>query len=123
VIAATARRHGSGSGAPSSSATAGSARSADAAAPASPRPSITSFQPQRDPHLFFDPTNLQAACRPCNYGDGAVVRADNRTNRQLVDHLQSVVEGQAAEIEELRRELDERSEANGTTRRAVPRIY
>jgi hypothetical protein len=69
------------------------------------------------PHLFFDPSNLQAACKPCNYGDGAVVRADNRTNRQLVAHLESVVEEQAAEIEQLRRELERRDE-----RHAVPRI-
>jgi hypothetical protein len=64
---------------------------------------------------------LQAACTACKYGDGAVVRADNRTNRQLVAHLQSVVEEQQAEIDELRRELAEQN--NGTTRRAVPRIH
>jgi 5-methylcytosine-specific restriction endonuclease McrA len=62
------------------------------------------------PHLFYDPSNLQAACKPCNYRDGAVVRTDNRTNRQLVAHLQSVVEEQEAEIEELRRELEQRTE-------------
>jgi len=38
----------------------------------------------------------------CNYGDGAVVRADNRTARQLVAHLQFVVEEQQAEIDELK---------------------
>jgi HNH endonuclease len=75
------------------------------------------------PHLFWEPSNLQAACKPCNYGDGAVVRADNRTKRQLVAHLESVVEGQAAEIEKLRRELDERPEAGGTIVHAEPRIY
>jgi hypothetical protein len=47
---------------------------------------------------------------------------NNRTNRQLVAHLEAVIEEQQAEIEELRRELGERNEANGTTRRAVPRI-
>ena len=59
------------------------------------------------PHLFFDPQNLQAACKPCNFGDGAVIRADNRTNRQLVDHYR-LVEQQQDEIAELRRQLEER---------------
>jgi hypothetical protein len=75
------------------------------------------------PHLFFDPPNLQAACKPCNYGDGAVVRADNRTNRQLVAHLESVVEEQAAEIEELRRELERQDEPEPVIHRAEPRIH
>jgi hypothetical protein len=81
-----------------------------------------SSPPRPNPEWFWDPTNLQAACKACNYGDGAVVRADNRTNRQLVAHLEAVIEEQQAEIEELRRELGERNEANGTTRRAGPRI-
>jgi hypothetical protein len=75
------------------------------------------------PHLFFDPSNLQAACKSCNYGDGAVVRTDNRTNRQLVAHLESVVEEQAAEIEVLRRELERQDEPEPVTHRAEPRIH
>jgi hypothetical protein len=76
------------------------------------------------PHRFFDPSNLQAACKPCNYGDGAVVRASNREARQLLAHLEFVVEEQQAEIDELRRELEQRPERAVTTRRAmVPRIY
>jgi HNH endonuclease len=75
------------------------------------------------PHLFFDPSNLQAACKPCNYGDGAVVRTDNRTNRQLVAHLESVVEEQAAEIEVLRRELERQDEPEPVIHRAEPRIH
>jgi 5-methylcytosine-specific restriction endonuclease McrA len=76
------------------------------------------------PDLFFTPTNLQAACKPCNYGDGAVVRADNRTARQLVAHLQFVVEEQQAEIDELSRQLEELQQGGaGVAHGAVPRIY
>jgi 5-methylcytosine-specific restriction endonuclease McrA len=75
------------------------------------------------PDLFFTPSNLQGACKPCNYRDGAVIRADNREARQLVAHLEAVVERQAAEIDELRRELEQRPEPALTIRRAVPRIY
>jgi 5-methylcytosine-specific restriction endonuclease McrA len=75
------------------------------------------------PHLFWDPSNLQAACKPCNYGDGAVVRADNREPRQLVAHLEAVVEQQQAAIAELRRELERRPEPAAVGRPAVPRIY
>jgi 5-methylcytosine-specific restriction endonuclease McrA len=77
------------------------------------------------PERFFDPSNVVAACRRCNYSGGPSVRTDNRTNRLLVLHLQEVVEEQAAlveeqaeEIAELRRELGQRAEPSAT-----PRIY
>ena len=70
------------------------------------------------PERFFDPSNLVAACRRCNYSGGPSVRSNNRDNRLLVLHLQSVVEEQEAVIEELRRELERRREPSGT-----PRIY
>jgi hypothetical protein len=77
------------------------------------------------PERFFDPSNLVAACRRCNYSGGPSVRSSNRTNRLLVLHLQDVVEEQAAVLEvqeaviaELRRELAQRREPSGT-----PRIY
>jgi 5-methylcytosine-specific restriction endonuclease McrA len=73
------------------------------------------------PERFFDPSNLVAACRRCNYSGGPSVRSGNRTNRLLVLHLQSVVEEQAAVleeqeavIEELRRELAGRPEPSAT---------
>jgi hypothetical protein len=59
----------------------------------------------------------------CNYGDGALVRSDNRTNRQLVAHLEQVVQEQEAEIEELRRELDGRAEREPVARHVEPRIH
>jgi hypothetical protein len=77
------------------------------------------------PERFFDPTNIVAACRRCNYSGRPSVRSSNRTNRLLVLHLQSVVEEQAAVleeheavIEELRRELAGRVKPSGE-----PRIY
>jgi hypothetical protein len=33
------------------------------------------------PHLFWEPSNLVAACRRCKYGGGARVQADNRRRR------------------------------------------
>jgi hypothetical protein len=68
------------------------------------------------PHLFFDPANLQAACKPCNYGDGAHVRVDNRTSRQLVAHLERVVEEQREQIDELLAELARRDRVRPTPR-------
>jgi HNH endonuclease len=35
------------------------------------------------PHLFWEPENLVAACRRCNYGDGARVAAEN--TRQTIE--------------------------------------
>ena len=63
---------------------------------------------QHPPARFFDPQDLQAACKPCNFGDGAVIRADKRSNRQLVDHYKQVIEEQQDEIDELCRQLEER---------------
>jgi len=57
--------------------------------------------------LFYDPSNLQAASRPCDYGGGAEVASNNRENRQLVEHHQRVIEQQQDEIEQLRRQLEE----------------
>jgi 5-methylcytosine-specific restriction endonuclease McrA len=77
------------------------------------------------PHLFWEPSNLQAACKPCNYGDGAAVRADNRTARQHLAYLQSVVDEQEAELEDLRFRLKQ-AESNSAVRDVearVPRIY
>jgi 5-methylcytosine-specific restriction endonuclease McrA len=41
------------------------------------------------PGLFWDPDNLQAACGPCNYADGAYVKAENRhASRQRIADLE-----------------------------------
>jgi hypothetical protein len=59
--------------------------------------------------------------RSCN-AHGAVVKAENRVNRQTIAHLESVIETQQFEIQELRAELASRE--NGSVRPArVPRIH
>jgi hypothetical protein len=52
--------------------------------------------------LFWDPENLQAACTPRNFGDGARLRAaSNRSDRQQVANLERTIEELVAEIDEL----------------------
>jgi 5-methylcytosine-specific restriction endonuclease McrA len=54
------------------------------------------------PELFWDPSNLQAACGPCNYGGGARIAADNkRTTRARIAELERIIEWQETRIEEL----------------------
>jgi 5-methylcytosine-specific restriction endonuclease McrA len=72
------------------------------------------------PHLFWEPSNLAAACGRCNYGDGARVAADNR--RQQIAHLQQVVEEQQQQITELLAQLAAYEDAKGGTPRS-PAIY
>jgi 5-methylcytosine-specific restriction endonuclease McrA len=52
------------------------------------------------PELFWDPENLQAACRPCNL-HGAAVRAEKRVTRQELAYLEELVEVQEEEIARL----------------------
>jgi 5-methylcytosine-specific restriction endonuclease McrA len=51
------------------------------------------------PHLFWEPSNLVASCRRCNYGDGARVAADNR--RQRAAQLEQLIIEQQQEIDRL----------------------
>ena len=60
------------------------------------------------PGAVLRPETLQAAYKACNYGGGAEVAVDNRMNRQLVDHYRQVIEPQQDEIDEFRRQLEER---------------
>jgi 5-methylcytosine-specific restriction enzyme A len=69
------------------------------------------------PELFWDPSNLEASCRPCNH-HGAQVKAENRANRQTIAHLEQIIESQEAEIEELTTRL-----AEVERQPATPRIY
>jgi 5-methylcytosine-specific restriction endonuclease McrA len=55
------------------------------------------------PELFWEPANLVAACRPCNYGDGARVAAQN--TRQTIEHLRALVEEQQQQIAEMAERL------------------
>jgi 5-methylcytosine-specific restriction endonuclease McrA len=56
------------------------------------------------PEEFWNPENLQAACRPCN-AHGAVVKSENRANRQTIAQLEEIVDEQEAEIAALRLRL------------------
>jgi 5-methylcytosine-specific restriction endonuclease McrA len=55
------------------------------------------------PHLFWEPSNLVAACRRCNYGDGARVAAQN--TRQTIEDLRLLVEEQQQQIAEMAERL------------------
>jgi 5-methylcytosine-specific restriction endonuclease McrA len=55
------------------------------------------------PELFWEPSNLAAACGRCNYGDGARVAAQN--TRQTIEHLRALVEEQQEQIAELTERL------------------
>jgi 5-methylcytosine-specific restriction endonuclease McrA len=68
------------------------------------------------PQLFWEPANLVAACRRCNYCDGARVAAQN--TRRTIEELRLLVEGQQAEIDRLLARLGEREQP-----RPAPRIY
>ena len=74
------------------------------------------------PHLFFDASNLAAACRHCNYSGGREIQLANRTDRQLLNHYEQIIERQQAEIGDLPRRLAE-CECGDAERRRVPRIY
>jgi HNH endonuclease len=68
------------------------------------------------PQLFWEPANLVAACRRCNYRDGSRVAAQN--TRRTIEELRLLVEGQQAEIDRLLARLGEREQP-----RPAPRIY
>jgi 5-methylcytosine-specific restriction endonuclease McrA len=51
------------------------------------------------PHLFWEPANLVAACRRCNYGGGARVAAEN--TRRTIEDLRLLVEEQQQQIAEM----------------------
>ena len=74
------------------------------------------------PHLFFDASNLAAACRHCNYSGGREIQLANRTDRQLLNHYEEIIERQRAELDELNRRLAA-YECGDAEPRRVPRIY
>jgi 5-methylcytosine-specific restriction endonuclease McrA len=55
------------------------------------------------PWLFWESTNLVAACRRCNYGDGARVAAEN--TRRTIEDLRLLVEEQQQQIAEMAERL------------------
>jgi 5-methylcytosine-specific restriction endonuclease McrA len=74
------------------------------------------------PELFWEPSNLVAACGACNYGAGARVQADNRRRRTA--QLEQLIEQQARQIAQLLERLAYYENGGGLERqRAEPRIY
>jgi 5-methylcytosine-specific restriction endonuclease McrA len=55
------------------------------------------------PELFWEPTNLVAACGRCNYGGGARVAAEN--TRRTIKDLRALVIEQQQQIAELTERL------------------
>jgi hypothetical protein len=55
------------------------------------------------PDLFWEPTNVAAACGRCNYGDGVRVAAEN--TRQTIAKLRTLVWEQQAQIDHLTERL------------------
>jgi 5-methylcytosine-specific restriction endonuclease McrA len=55
------------------------------------------------PQLFWEPANLVAACRRCNYGGGARVAAEN--TRRTIEDLRLLVEEQQQQIAEMAERL------------------
>jgi 5-methylcytosine-specific restriction endonuclease McrA len=51
------------------------------------------------PEAFWDPGNLQASCRACNYAGGAYTKAENR--RWRIAQLEQVIDAQQANIDQL----------------------
>jgi 5-methylcytosine-specific restriction endonuclease McrA len=85
------------------------------------------------PELFWEPSNLQAACGACNYAGGAYQTAHNRRSaRAQADDLQlenerleRIVATQQARIEELAQALVEAKDGPATEparKRAQPAI-
>jgi HNH endonuclease len=82
------------------------------------------------PGLFWEPTNLQAACRPCNYAGGSYTKAENQRSRRssvqidesreriaYLEHVIQVLEVRIDELAEaLARERNGRATANGKKR-------
>jgi 5-methylcytosine-specific restriction endonuclease McrA len=51
------------------------------------------------PQLFWEPANLVASCKPCNYGDGSRVAAQN--TRATIERLQQIIGEQQQQIDRL----------------------
>lgn len=72
-----------------------------------PRQPSTSSSLEPYPYLFYEPSNLDGACRTCNYSGGREIRLQNRTDRQMLNHYEQVIEEQGDELDEFARRLEE----------------
>jgi 5-methylcytosine-specific restriction endonuclease McrA len=73
------------------------------------------------PELFWEPTNLVAACGRCNYGDGARVAVEN--TRQTIAKLRTLVSEQQAEIDRLTEMLARYEDGDRVKRGRTPAIH
>jgi 5-methylcytosine-specific restriction endonuclease McrA len=73
------------------------------------------------PELFWEPSNLAAACGRCNFCDGARVAAEN--TRRTIEDLRLLVERQQAQIDRLLAKLASYEKGESERPRATPRIY
>jgi hypothetical protein len=74
------------------------------------------------PEHFFDVGYLIAACKACNFADGAKLRNANARNREA--QLRSVIEEQRQEIERLLGRLSRYETPDGRPlERPMPAIY
>jgi 5-methylcytosine-specific restriction endonuclease McrA len=76
------------------------------------------------PQLFWELANLVAACRRCNYGDGARVAAEN--TRRTIEHLRALVEEQQQQIAQMAERLaryENGPSPEAALNRPVPRIF
>jgi 5-methylcytosine-specific restriction endonuclease McrA len=71
------------------------------------------------PHLFWEASNLVASCKPCNYGDGSRIAAQN--TRATIGRLQAVIEEQQQRIAELLETIANLEDAK-SAKRATPAI-
>jgi 5-methylcytosine-specific restriction enzyme A len=73
------------------------------------------------PELFWEPTNLVAACGRCNYGDGARVAAEN--TRRTIESLRVLVWEQQAQIDHLTERLARYETVNRAKPGRTPAIH
>jgi 5-methylcytosine-specific restriction endonuclease McrA len=76
------------------------------------------------PELFWNPENLEAACSPCNYGDGSRIAAEN--TRRTIERLYAIIEEQEQQIAQMVERVGRYEDAKGdqaAPARPSPAIY
>ena len=72
------------------------------------------------PDLFWTFENLTAACKRCNYSDGARIASEN--TRRTLERLYTLVEQQDQQIQQLIERLNQQDEAQPVKPRPQPSI-